>query len=74
MTQSPDMQPLAEALATFRATRSAYQSTSDQALAQLLTSLAAEVLALRSLPQTDVGQATDVSALQAQFAALQVRL
>ena len=71
MTLPPDMQLLAESFARFRATRSAYQSSSDQALTQLLASLAEEVLALRSLSQTGMPQAADVLALQAQLAALQ---
>jgi hypothetical protein len=73
MTQPPNTQLLADALGTFRATRSAYQSTSDQALTQLLISLSEELLALREQPQASIASAppADVAAFQAQLDALQ---
>jgi hypothetical protein len=79
MQQPSNTQALAEALAAFSASRSAYESTSDQALSQLLVSLAEEVIALRrqlataptwpEAAQSDL--ASDLAALQAQLAALQ---
>jgi hypothetical protein len=74
MQQPSDLQPLAEAVAAFRATRSAYQSTSDQALTQLLVSLAEEVMALRAQPTAAAAshkEALDIAALQTQLDALQ---
>jgi hypothetical protein len=71
MTQPSDMQSLADALATFRATRSSYQSTSDQALTQLLISLSEELLALRGRPQAPPAPTADIADLLAQLAALQ---
>jgi hypothetical protein len=73
MRSTPDTQPLAEALAAFRATRSDYQSTSDQALTQLMVSLAEEVIALRRQPAAAAShpEAPDIPVLQAQLAALQ---
>src|SRR5262245_37239367 len=74
MTQPSDIQPLADALATFRATRSAYQSTSDQALTQLLIGLSEELLALRGRPQAHASPrapTADIANLQAQLDDLQ---
>jgi hypothetical protein len=78
MQQSSDTNPLAEALAAFRATRSAYQSTSDQALSQLLVSLAEEAIAMRqqsaAIPSADRLAQPDLAALQAELAALRAAI
>jgi hypothetical protein len=75
MTQPSDLQSLADTLATFRATRSAYQSTSDQALTQLLISLSEELLAQQGQPPAPAAPpvpTADLAALRAELAALQV--
>ena len=75
MAQPTDVLPLDQALAAFRATRSAYQSTSDQALSELLVSLAEEVVSLRRqlavVRSQPAESQPDLAALQAQLAALQ---
>ena len=75
MQQPSNTQALAEALAAFSASRSAYESTSDQALSQLLVSLAEEVIALRrqlaTAPTWPEAAQSDLATLQAQLAVLQ---
>jgi hypothetical protein len=74
MQQPSNIQPLAEALAAFRTTRPSYQSTSDQALSQLLISLAEHALAppgqLATAPP-EQQKSPEIAALQARLDALQ---
>jgi hypothetical protein len=74
MQQPSDTQSLAEALAAFRATRPSYQSTSDQALSQLLVSLAEHMLVQTAQPAAaspDQRESSEIAALQARLDVLQ---
>ena len=74
MQQPPDTRSLAEALVAFRTTRSSYQSTSDQALTQLLISLAEHAIAWPTQPVAGAirqQESPELATLQARLDALQ---